>query len=269
MIQLPDLPLLTTTQDKLERWQQTIDAIAVYSDRVSKGKSLFSLYNKPRNQTFKQVRDVLTKMCSGARRCAYCEDSIADEVEHVKPKDLYPESVFVWENYLYACGPCNGPKNNQFSVFSSLTARFTNVTCGRNAPVVPPESGESVLINPRIENPLDFLQLDLNDTFYFLPHFGLDTRNQERAEYTIKILKLNDRDYLVEARAEAFSSYRARLSEYISGKCLGVGEAQLDNRVKTLQRMQHPTVWREMQRQQTLIPELSDLFDQAPEAILW
>ncbi len=269
MIQLPDLPLLTTTQDKLERWQQTIDSITVYSDRVSKGKSPFSLYNKPRNHTFKQVRDVLTKMCSGARRCAYCEDSVADEVEHVKPKDLYPESVFVWENYLYACGPCNGPKNNQFSVFSSLTGDFTNVARGRSVPIVPPEAGNPVLINPRLENPLDFLQLDLVDTFYFLPHYGLNTNNHKRAEYTINILRLNDRDYLVAARAEAFDSYRARLSEYISSQSLGVGEAQLDKRVKALQRMQHPTVWREMQRQQTLIPELSDLFDQAPEAISW
>ncbi|MBW4475018.1 MAG: hypothetical protein KME45_32255 [Stenomitos rutilans HA7619-LM2] len=269
MIQLPDLTLPETTQNRLNRWQMIVDGVSTYKGKVSTGKSLFSSYNTTRNTTFKQVRQVLTEMCSGARRCAYCEDSVADEVEHIKPKDLYPESVFVWENYLYACGPCNGPKNSQFAVFSSMTARFTNVTRGRNAPVVPPESGDPVLINPRIENPLDFFHLDLAGTFYFLPRFQLNAKNKERAEYTIKILRLNERDYLARAREEAFNSYRARLSEYISHKVSGVEETQLDNRVKALQRMQHPTVWREMQRQQALIPELSDLFDQAPEAILW
>lgn len=269
MIQLPDLPLLTTTQDQLEKWQQAVDAISVYANRVSEGKKLLSSYNKTRNPTFKQIRQVLTEMCSGARRCTYCEDSVADEVEHIKPKDLYPESVFVWENYLYACGPCNGPKNNQFAVFSSLTEKFIDITRGRNASVVQPEAGDPALINPRIENPLDFLQLDLVDTFYFLPRYRLNTNNHKRAEYTINILRLNDRDYLVEARAEAFSSYRARLAEYISSKALGVKEAQLDKLVKALQRMQHPTVWREMQRQQSRIPELKDLFDQAPEATSW
>lgn len=36
-----------------------------------------------------------------------------------------------------------------------------------------------------------------------------------------------------------------------------------------LQRMQHPTTWKEMQRQQQFIPELKELFDLAPEALDW
>ena len=47
----------------------------------------------------------------------YCEDSVGDEVEHHRPKNLYPDHTFLWDNYLYACGPCNGPKNNRFAVF--------------------------------------------------------------------------------------------------------------------------------------------------------
>ena len=31
----------------------------------------------------------------------------------------------------------------------------------------------------------------------------------------------------------------------------------------------HPTVWKEMIRQRFLIPELQNLFNQAPEAIYW
>jgi len=48
----------------------------------------------------------------------YCEDSAAVEVEHHHPKAHYPELAFAWENYLYACGPCNRPKNSKFAIFS-------------------------------------------------------------------------------------------------------------------------------------------------------
>ena len=269
MIQLSNLNLFQTAHDKLNNWQQTVDNIADYSKRVDDAKKLFARYNKANNPTFRHVRQVLTQICSGARRCAYCEDSVADEVEHIKPKDLYPEAVFVWENYLYACGPCNAPKNNKFAIFSYATDQFTNVTRKSRDPVAEPEAGEPVLINPRIENPLDLLQLDLMGTFYFLPHLSLDSRSRQRAEYTIEVLRLNDRDYLVEARAEAFDSYRARLFEYTTRKSTGTSQNQLNDLIKALQRMQHPTVWREMQRQQPIISTLKELFNLAPEALTW
>ena len=50
----------------------------------------------------------------GARRCGYCEDSDGDEIEHIKPRDLYPEKTFAWENYLLACGQCNRSKSSRF-----------------------------------------------------------------------------------------------------------------------------------------------------------
>lgn len=95
-------------------------------------------------------------MCSGSRRCLYCEDSCADEVEHIKPQDLYPEFVFVWENYLYACGPCNGGKNNAFAVFDPATGATIIVTRKRGDPVTPPAVGTDVFINPRTEDPLQY-----------------------------------------------------------------------------------------------------------------
>ena len=70
------------------------------------------------NPTFRKVRESLTRMCSGAQRCVYCEDSVGDEVEHIEPKDLYPCLVFLWTNYVYACGRCNGGKSNKFAVVS-------------------------------------------------------------------------------------------------------------------------------------------------------
>jgi hypothetical protein len=94
-------------------------------------------------------------------------------------------------------------------------------------------------------------------------------RDRQRAEYTLEVLRLNDRDYLLAARAEAFDSYRARLTEYVHEKKLGSPQTRLDIRIKALTKMQHPTVWQEMQRQYDWIPELKVLFDRAPEALAW
>ncbi len=269
MLQLPQLTLPSTAQNQLIKWQSDIDHIADYKGRVKEGKILFSKRNRASNTTFSKVRKVLVEMCSGARRCAYCEDSVADQVEHIAPKDLYPEVVFVWENYLYACGQCNNPKSNQYAVFSHRTSAFVEVTRVGNAHIAQPEPGEPVLINPRFEDPLAFLELDLLGTFYFLPVETLADRDRQRAEYTLDVLRLNDRDYLLAARAEAFDSYRARLIEYIHEKKSGSPPDQLDIRIKALRKMQHPTVWQEMQRQQAWIAELKELFDRAPEALAW
>jgi hypothetical protein len=37
----------------------------------------------------------------------------------------------------------------------------------------------------------------------------------------------------------------------------------------TLADLDHPTVWREMQRQHLTVDELRQLFEQAPEALTW
>jgi hypothetical protein len=265
MIQLLKIDLPEKTDNLLKNLQKRVDGIVTYSEQVSQAKTLFSQYNKPQNSVFKEVRRTLTRMCAGARRCSYCEDNFADEVEHIKPKDLYPEEVFVWGNYLYACGPCNSPKQNKFAVFSQITGEMIVVTRKQDEPIVPPEKGEPIFINPRFENALDFMELDLFDTFYFVPLFPEGTNEFIRAKFTIETLRLNDRDLLAEARKEAFLSYRARLIEYVQKRHV----EDTTPLVNALKRMQHPTVWFEMKRQRRFITELNDLFDQAPEALTW
>lgn len=65
--------------------------------------------------------------------------------------------MFAWENYLYACGPGNGPRNNRFAVFETGTGQVVDVTRGRRAPIDPPTPGVSLLTDPRTEDPLDFM----------------------------------------------------------------------------------------------------------------
>lgn len=271
MIQLPDAPLPTRAASQLEKWQDEINVLATYPQRVSAAKSQFSARNTKANKTFQAVKTMLTAMCSGARRCSYCEDSAADEVEHFRPKDLYPEAVFAWNNYLYACGNCNSPKSNKFAVFSEQNGAIVDVTRPKKvdpSTITPPLMGRALLIDPRRENPLDFMDLDVLDTFVFIERD--DTPEiEQRARYTIETLHLNDRDFLVQARREAFISYRARLREYNHFKHGSALQTQLNATIAAIQRMQHPTVWREMQRKSAVVPELVALFRESPEALTW
>ena len=268
MIQLEQLALSSGTLKSLKRYQTEIDSESDFPSKVEKAKGIWP--SRSRNQPFNEVKQKLTRMCAGARRCCYCEDSVADEVEHIFPKSLYPEKTFIWENYLYACGPCNGPKNNKFSVFDSISQDIIDVTPEKDEVPSSPLVGNPVLINPREENPLDYLFLDLVNTFHFVEWpDDPSTQEYQRASFTIDILRLNTRDYLTQARKEAYSDYRARLIEYIQRRDSGAPKTELNNMIEGILTKQHPTVWEEMKRQNDKIPELKGLFEQVPEALNW
>jgi uncharacterized protein (TIGR02646 family) len=268
MIQLPDIALAAGAAEGLQVYQAEVDAIADYPARVAAAARLFEARNRVGNAVFDEVKRVLDRMCSGARRCAYCEDSLADEVEHVRPRTLYPDVVFAWRNYVYACGPCNGPKRSHFAVFVDNATTSVDVARRRGDPIVPPPDGTPVLIDPRTEDATALMTLDLAGTFYFQPLQPEGTRAHERARYTIKALGLNARDALVRARRAAFRDYVAHLHKYVNQRAAGAEPPQLaDVRAEILQR-QHPTVWREMQRRHEM-PELRPLFAAAPEALVW
>lgn len=182
MIKLSSVNLNQGTSAQLKKYQEEVDEANSFSERVVAAKKLFKKRNTLKNKTFKVVRQTLDLICPGLRRCCYCEDSLADEVEHIKPKDWYPELVFVWENYLYACGPCNGPKNNRYGIFHQKNGQIIHLSRTRAEAILEPPPGDPLLIDPRAEDPLDFLELDLSGTFYFLPRDGLDKRHIQRAE---------------------------------------------------------------------------------------
>ena len=265
MVHLPDPGLDSAATNALNEYQRQVDAAGTYEKRVASAKRWFSRRNRSSNSTFRMVRESLTRMCSGAQRCVYCEDSVGDEVEHIQPKDLYPCLVFVWANYVYACGRCNGGKNNKFAII--LADRLVDVTRPLGGPVVAPEPGAPAFLNPRVEDPLDYLDLDLEGTFMVLARDDLPDIDRERAEFTIETLKLN-RDVLLQARATAFGSYHARLHEYVSVREVITAEGR-DRLVDNLKTMPHVTVWAEMKRQRSFVPDLDELFSRAPEALGW
>ncbi len=265
MLRVPDRSLPAHAAARLREYQQEIDRVAVYADQVAEAKRRYQ--NRRRNSAFQQVRRTLQTMCGDSRRCMYCEDSIADEIEHFRPKDLYPDAVFLWPNLLYVCGPCNGNKGNRFLVFAATDGELVDVTRTGDATIEPPIAGAPVLIDPRHEEPLEFLELDLHSTFRFRPRSREDPHHRERAVHTIDVLKLN-RDLLVAARRVTFESLLALLNRYVERKRAGE-TGVLDRISRAITRQSHPSVWAEMKRQRSRLPDLAQMFERAPEALTW
>jgi uncharacterized protein (TIGR02646 family) len=265
MIQIHRPALPAETQTGLSGYQQKVDKLPTFAARVEAAVGLFGSRNRKSNSVFRVVRAKLTAMCHGARRCMYCEDAPADEVEHFRPKNLHPELVFDWSNYLYACGICNGPKNNKWGVLAQSGSTVTKVSRSPDSPVLPPPAGSPALIDPSLEEPLDYLFLDLQ-TLLIVPKPGISARDRARADYTIEILDLN-KDFLQESRESAYGAYLSHL-EYARNRKEG-GETVPDHLPNTVRRTHHATVWAEMKRQHSSYAHLNGLFTAVPEALSW
>jgi uncharacterized protein (TIGR02646 family) len=266
MLKLPEIDPSQDLLEQLKRWQDDIDGQPDYPARVAKAKTAWQSHRN--SQTMQDVALLLEQMCCGGRRCAYCEDSLADEIEHIWPKSLYPALVFDWLNYLYACGPCNRKKGSSLAVYPATSGTWQYVSRKKDDPVIEPPSGEMVFINPRSEDPTRFFMLDLRDTFRLEPLPRLGARARERADYTKDNLPINDSALCLE-RENEYGNYRARLNEYSVAKRRGASPSQQEHHKDSLLRLRHQTVWFEMKRQQARIPELTELFAQAPEALIW
>lgn len=265
MIALPEISLPAPQSVGLSLLQVGINSLKDYPARVKGAKAGWEC--KPA-AIFDVVRDRLILMCSGNRRCVYCEDSFADEIEHMRPKDLYPSQAYLWENYLFSCGPCNGPKSNRFAVVDPL-GNLIDVTRSRRAPVVPPVRGTYALINPRIENPLDFIWLDFM-TYRYTSLAGISPVSKIRADYTIKTLRLNERDALVKGRKGACSGFLGRLERWVQRRDVW-SQAEKDEHLLEFRTERYRGVWEQMKRQINgpRMLEFAKLMAIAPEANAW
>jgi len=268
MLRLREVELHSNAKTWLKTWTGQSGELETFDDQVSTAKSRFSSRNKKGNKTFDRVKEALTEMCPGARRCVYCEDNEADEIEHMRPKDLYPEEAFAWSNYVYACGRCNGHKSNHFAVFDADGIEH-DLTPPRPAPTprTPPIPGEHLFIDPRAEDPFVLLVVDLA-TGITVPEPSQLGRPKRRASYTRDLVDLN-RDTLLKARREAYGNYRGRLIEYADNKESGAAQTVLDALRTDLLDMAHPTIWQEMKRQHVEVPLLVAIFARVPEALDW
>jgi len=114
-------------------------------------------------------------------QCAYCECTMNSErvcqVEHFKPKSLFPLSAYDWDNYLLACGGCNGPKSDKW-----------------------PQTGDYLRPDDPAFDPSQHLTFDANgDVIGITP-----TANQTIADFELKRKLLNEdrKKFIVTVQAQ-------------------------------------------------------------------
>lgn len=131
-----------------------------------------------------EIKAALTNETSG--KCMYCEGFIGAvsyaHIEHFRPKTLYPQKTFEWENLGLGCQICNTNKNDVFD---------------ENLP----------FINPYYENPDEF--------FIFLGTMIKQKPGCARGENMINQLKLN-RGELMEQRRAAIDNISQLVERYVA-----------------------------------------------------
>ena len=292
MLHLPFKSLSIPAQNYLNKLQKQVDSTLTFKDKADKAKSLWEnkRNSKAGKEAFDEIKAVLKTMCVSQRTCNYCEHDRAFDIEHIYPKSLYPSLAFVWENYLLACKGCNSEfKSDKFAIFNPKGS-ITKHILARN---IDPENDDALLINPRKEDPTEFLRLNLvSPTFLYDPIYEVNSREYLRADYTTECLELNMDESLIIARKNLTKIYLERLQN-----CLKARESTtfddlddatngfpssdrtqsfesekqriLQNIKNSFKELSHPTVWFELKRQREKLPRTNQLFIQLPDALNW
>lgn len=141
-------------------------------------------YNHP------EIKSSLTKETSG--KCMYCESYIGSvafsHIEHFRPKALYPEKTFEWENLGLGCPKCNTYKSDVFNEALPY-------------------------VNPYFENP--------DNCFVFLGTMIKQKPGSARGENMINQLQLN-RSELMERRRAAIDNISQLVERYVSTTDLAI-----------------------------------------------
>lgn len=159
----PALPAATAA-----RLQSDTAAIARSADPKAEAGRRYG--NARDAQWFAPVIDALKAMAGPGGHCMWCSSSESSQVEHYRPKAVYPALALSWDNYLWACGVCN-------SVYKG--DRFP--------------TGAEQLLDPGAESIWDYFFID--DTGLLTPVFDRATQQlHRRAVSTRDLIRLNRED---------------------------------------------------------------------------
>lgn len=167
--------------------------------------------DKVKNSMWKNYRhdDIKKKLFeSSHQKCAFCESIPGEsgniEVEHFKPKSLYPDLAFDWNNFLPVCRKCNDSKSSH-------------------------DTGKEPIVNPTVVNPETIFTYDFLDIKPI-------REGDSIAERTIEVCNLNA-ERLYDARSKllkSLSGYRHRLRDYIRDIELADTTRKKRNKINTL-----------------------------------
>lgn len=289
MIQLVSKNIPKTTEDELRKLQNQVNTLSTFTMKADKAKKLWnSKGGKEGKAAFETIKTTLTEMCVAIEVCNYCEQNEANDIEHIAPKSFFPEKAFIWENYLLACKQCNTSYKLDKCHTLDNNGNIYDVKRGDE-----PIHKNIAFINPRIENPNDFMILNMS-TYEFEIVRGLDTIKENKAKKTLDILKLNERATLIQSRKNAINYFYSRIERLVKVlnaesnqeivEILAPADKPIDKRKKLstnqervketfkkdIQTHQHPSVWYAIQTIESKINEKwKRLFEQFPEALNW
>ena len=127
--------------------------------------------NRPTDSYWRCFHDDLERVF--ASLCAYCEEIAKGEVEHFRPKSKFPDLVYSWSNWLFACHECNQAKSNTWP-----STGYVN-PCATSLP----------------DRPERHFVFD-TQTGLILPNRSLNPCRRKKAHRTINDLGLNDAHHL-------------------------------------------------------------------------
>jgi len=176
MIYIPKSDKPEILEQKDAEW--TNELMSKISNDEEVPESLKEKYRHP------QIKEAVIKETRG--KCCYCESKVSHvypgDIEHIKPKSIFPEFTFAWDNLAFVCSKCNNKKRDYYS-----------------------QNGGVNILNPYSENPLNHL--------YSFGPMIMHVNNSKIGEFTWKKLDLN-RMSLIEKRKEKIESIQTLIDKY-------------------------------------------------------
>ena len=130
---------------------------------------------KPRDSLWRTFLQNLAEAFDGL--CAYCEERARGEVDHFRPKCRFPEFVYCWSNWMFACRDCNQAKGAKWPIWGFVDP------CARSKPA----------------HPDSYFIFD-TQTGEILADTKLTPRRRNKAQRTIEQLQLNELHHLKKRR---------------------------------------------------------------------
>jgi len=140
-------------------------------------------------KTLSKALKVLQQMMGQRQRCMYCLDSHGSDIEHFRPKAVYPKRMFNWRNLLLCCSECGRIKGDRF----------------------PLQGNKPLLIDPTKEQPWQYIDFDPM-TGNLVARFDPITNEYSiKGESTVITLQLDQREALAAGYKQTFT----RLSKVV------------------------------------------------------
>lgn len=200
--------IIKSEQEPTTLLEKGAEATSDLQRKVIAGRSLES---NDFNKNIYAATDVKRQLLDDQKRkCAYCERFLNGDfgaVEHFRPKGGYQQTkedtlhkpgyywlAYDWSNLLFSCSECNTRyKRNLFPLTDDAQRDIAHEDISRERPL---------LLNPATDNLEEIIEFN---RWIISAKASVDI---DRAEETIALLKLNDRNDLVKRRRDAWNAYQ-------------------------------------------------------------